>query len=238
MKKHINLVSLIFIFLTIIGSFPLVAHTKGLFIGSIQFPSALNNVPDIRVFCGGNKISCEKDNVAKRITFMVPEDRHRTIVPLVIAETVEFEVVKNSNTIAYLKIPAGKPHKLFMLELQKVAKKVDPESRSKVYHEDDFTYEWDIREEKALFAQGRIPDDSIVVYFNPDYIATLSGGNRFELPRIVMKHNLLALAGSEEKLHDISTSLILSSLDLNAIHANVESQVTQEYHRTLITLVT
>jgi hypothetical protein len=238
MKRHINLVSLIFSFLTIIGSYPLLGYTKGLFIGSIQFPSALKSVPDIRIFCGGNKITCEKDNAAKRISFMIPEDKHRTIVPLVIAESVEFEVVKESNTIAYLKIPAGKPYKLFMLELQKVARKIDPESRSHVYHEDDFTYEWNVRVEKNLFANGRIPDDSVVVYFNPDYIATLSGGNKFELPRIMMKKNLLALAGSEEKLHDFSTSLILSSLDLNAIHAHVESQVTQEYHRTLITLVT
>ena len=243
MEKRINLVSLIFVFLTISSNTLLLSYTKGLFIGSIQFPADIALVPSIRVFCGGNKIACEKDNVAKRISFTIPEDKRRTIVPFIITQSVQFEVEKDTNTIKYLKLPQRQSYKLYILELLKIAKKYDcQEERTSVAQRADqdlgYVYEWKIREEKNSLSDGRIPDDAVVMYFNPEYVETLSGGNGFELPRVVIKKNLLALAGSEEKLHDFSKSLVLSSLDLNAIHANVESQVTQEQHRTFITLVT
>lgn len=247
MKKCINLVSLIFSFLTIGHTHTLLSYTKGLFIGSIQFPTTLNHVPAMRVFCGGNKISCEKNDVSKRITFTIPEDKHRTVFPLIITENVKFEVEAGSNTVKFLKIPPRQRYKLYMLELLKVAKAdaPQPSKTTRVSHlyessETDllYSYEWLIHEEKNSLVDGRLPDDAIVVYFNPEYVQSLKGGNAFELPRIIIKKDVAKLAGSEEKLHDISKSLLLSSLDLNAIHANVQAQVTQEYHRTLITLVT
>lgn len=246
MKKCINLVSLIFSFLTIAHTQTLLSYTKGLFIGSIQFPITLNHVPSMRVFCGGNKISCEKNDIAKRITFTIPEDKQRTQFAVVITEHVKFEVVEGSNTIEYLKIPAQQPYKMYMLELIKVAKEEPTESKkptrgSSLYastQDSAYSYEWLIHEEKGNLVDGRIPDDAVVVYFKPEYVQSLKGGNAFELPRIMIKKDIAQLAGSEEKLHDFSKSLIISSLDLNAIHANVQAQVTQEYHRTLITLVT
>lgn len=241
MKKRINVVSLIFVFLTINSSQALLAYTKALFIGSIQFPADLVMVPAMRVFCGGNKITCEKDNVAKRITFTIPEDKRRTIVPLIITQSVQFEAESGTNTIKCLKLAPQQPYKMYTLELLKVAKKAEEKTLALPHLADQdlgYVYEWRINQEKGTLIDGIIPDDAVVVYFNPEYVDTLSGGNGFELPRVMIKKNLLALVGSEEKLHDFSKSLILSSLDLNAIHANVESQVTQEYHRTLITLVT
>ena len=246
MKKCINLVSLIFSFLTIAHTNTSWSYTKGLFIGSIQFPITLHHVPSMRVFCGGNKITCEKNDVSKRITFTIPEDKHRTQFPLIITEHVQFEVQEDSNTIKFLKIPAKQRYKLYMLELLKVAKEDTSETKkpargSSLYAstlDSSYSYEWLIHEEKDSLIDGKIPDDAIVVYFKPEYVQSLRGGNAFELPRIMIKKDIAQLAGSEEKLHDFSKSLVISSLDLNAIHANVQAQVTQEYHRTLITLVT
>jgi hypothetical protein len=247
MKKCINLVSIIFSFLTIAHLQTSCTYTKGLFIGSIQFPTTLEQVPSLRIFCAGNKIACEKDEVAKRITFTIPEDKQRTEFPLVIAEKVQFEVLEDSNTIKFLKVAPGQAYKLYTLERIRVAKESTEESNDRTLRkshlyasipESSYTYQWLIREEKNNLIDGKIPDDAIVVYFKPGYIQSVKGGSAFELPRIIIKADVAQLAGSEEKLHDFSKSLVLSSLDLNAIHANVQAQVTQEYHRTLITLVT
>jgi len=244
MKNRINLVSLIFVFLTIWYAHPVSSYTKSVFIGSIQFPHTLQSVPAVRVFCGGNKISTEKNDVSKRITFTIPEDKRRTQFPLIITENVQFEVEEDSNTIKCLKIPGKQKYKFYMLELLKVEKPSNPESEkpmrvSHLYNPaTSYTYEWLIHEEKGPLTDGRIPDDSIVVYYKPAYIQELKGGNAFELPRIIIKKDIVQLAGSEEKLHDTSKSLILSSLDLNAIHANILPEVTQESRRTVITLVT
>lgn len=242
MKKYIKLVSLIFAFLTIGHGHTLLCYTKGLFIGSIQFPTTLHHVPAMRIFCGGNKIPCEKNDVSKRLTFTIPEDKRRTLFPLIVTEHVQWEVEDDSNTIKCLKISPKQAYKFYILELLKVAKsdeQIDKQSRrSHLYEDVAYTYEWLIHEEKNALSDGKIPDDAIVVYFKPEYVQTLKGGTAFELPRIMIKKDIAKLAGSEEKLHETSKSLLLSSLDLNAIHANVEAKVTQEYHRTLITLVT
>ena len=128
-----------------------------------------------------------------------------------------------------------------MLELIKIAKEHNTEKTSRashLYQDVEYTYEWLSHEEKNIPANGRIPDDSIVVCYKPEYVQSLKGGNAFELPRIIIKKDIVKLAGSEEKLSDISVTLAAASIDMNAIHANIVSEVTQENRRTLITLVT
>lgn len=243
MKNRISLVSLIFVFLTIWYAPPILSYTKSVFIGSIQFPSSIQTIPPVRVFCGGNKIGTERNDVSKRITFTIPEDKRRTEFPVVVAEKVEFVTEDASNTIKYLKIPAHQQYKFYMLKLLKMEKETnDAQKSERVSHlyaqSIDYDYEWCIEEEKGRLPNGRIPDDSIVVYYKPEYIQKLEGGSAFELPRIIIKKDILRLAGSEEELHNLSKSLVLSSLELNAIHANVLPEVTQDNRRIVITLVT
>lgn len=250
MKKYINLVSIIFSFLTIGHGHTLLCYTKGLFIGSIQFPTTLESLPSVSIFCSGNKIAAEKNNVSKRITFTIPEDKRRTIFPVIITENAQWETEDTSyiaddnhlcvnNTVKWLKVPNKQKYKFYTLELVKIAKESEKKGRvSHLYEEVEYTYEWLIHEEKYLPTNGRIPDDSIVILYKPEYVHMLKGGSAFELPRIIIKQDVLKLAGSEEKLSDASISCAAASIDLNAIHANIVSEVTQENRRTVITLVT
>ncbi len=210
-------------------------YAKGLFIGTVQFPSTVQEIPSLYVFSSGNWISCEKNNTTKRVTFTLPEDKRRTIFPIVITENVQWEMEDNSNTVKYLKIPHKQAYKLYTIELIKYTN--EPKA-SGSHQGTPYTYEWIIEEETSTLKDGRLPDDAVVIYFDPAYIESLEGGSAFELPRIVIKKSIASRAGSEKKLRDLSDLLALSSPDLKAIHAKVETQVSQEAHRTLVTLVT
>lgn len=246
--KIMSLVSRILFILAIGQSNFSFAYTKALFMGTIQFPSALKKVPLVRVYCGGNRITSQNLDSAKQATFTVPfEERRRTTFSLLITQTIKFQPEEGTNTIQYLKIDPEQDYKFYVLELIKTEQPkhiasddfFNAEHMAKLnqsHPNNQFTYEWKIIEHTLL--NGRIPDDTIIVCYNPDYIENLSGGNAVELPHIYIKDNVLNLAGSEAQLHDASAALLLSSLDTDAIHASIHQEVKHESQRTRVTMVT
>ena len=66
----------------------------------------------------------------------------------------------------------------------------------------------------------------------------LEGGSSIQLPRIVIKDNVIELAGSESALADSSIKLLLSSLDTDAIHATITQEVKQDYQHKRVTITT
>lgn len=248
MKNRTLLVSTIFLSLTIGTTHLCMAYGKGLFIGSLQFPKSVHKVPNVRVYCGGNKaLNCETSDSAKSATFTIPEDKRRTHFSVVITETFSWESIEDTNTIKFLKIDEDQAYKFYRLEL---VKKEQPaldfennypyQSQNKKPKQDTATYEWIIQQETLSFDDGwRIPDDAIIVCFNPEYVDKLKGGSVVELPKIVVKNNVLKLAGSEDMLHAKSIELLLASLDTDALHANIQQEVKQDYQRrTRVTIIT
>src|ERR1700722_20372970 len=100
MKKIIQIVSPILACLTIGYSTQIQAYTHAVFMGSIQFPKTITDLPMMRIYCAGNKIKCETNEPGKRITFALPEDKRRTIFWLIITE--KFLFASEQNTIKYL----------------------------------------------------------------------------------------------------------------------------------------
>jgi len=96
------------------------------------------------------------------------------------------------------------------------------------------SYEWIISEEK-IAENGKIPDDALIIIFNPDFVQNLKGGTELELPKIIIKQNILEIAGgSEEKLHEEEVILLMSSLDLNLIHSKITPQIQQKPSKKLV----
>ena len=62
----------------------------------------------------------------------------------------------------------------------------------------------------------------------------LNGGSKLELPAIIIKHNVIDLMGSEEKLHEASVKLQIASLDTDTIHTPTKREIKQDYQCTLI----
>ncbi len=231
MKKPITLVSLIFFILTISYCPFALAYGKGIFVGAVQFPKTLSDIPHFRIYYGGNKIKSDIHINGKKVIFTIPEDKRRTAFTIVITESIQF--ASEDNTIMYLKLAKNQPYKFFSIQLIKTENAVVENDKRK-----EPTYEWIIEEQHIDLLDGRIPDDALIICMNPHFIQGLEGGNVVELPKIIVKSDIVQLAGSEAKLEDSYAKLLLSSLDTDAIHVNIHEEVKQNNQRSRITLIT
>lgn len=194
--------------------------TPMLYSGTIQFPGSLAAIPSVRVYFCGTKVQTEQ--FGKSVFFSIPEDRQRLSFWLLITENLSFEQ-SEGNTINHLQVDQTKPYKLYRLTLHK--KEQSPEDLTKNQQAD---YAWRIEEKHFSKNNVSIPDDAIIVYYNANYVTGLEGGNAIELPKIIIRPDILAFAGSEEKLHEKSISLILSSLDYDTMHANPQRTLSHD----------
>lgn len=200
---------------------------KTLFVITIQFPTSLKSVPGVRVYCAGTKLPCQIDHETNRLTFTVEAKKHRTLFDMVITALPQFE--SKENTIKFLKVANSRPYKLYTLELITMLREsanTSPEKIAELFNQEP-TYTWRINEGKLL--NNRIPDNAIIVCYDPQYVDNLIGGSAVEFPKIVIKEDIVNLVGSEKKLHDMSARLILDLLHMDTIHANVTQQVKHNY---------
>jgi hypothetical protein len=186
---------------------------KKMMVGIIQFPKAVQKIPSIRVYCGGKRILCEPDNETKRLVFSLSEKKYQTYFYLLIAK--EIDVQAEENTIQYLKIKPGEPYKLYALELV-----VNPHKNGV----------WVIKEVLLPSDTGRIPDETIIVYYDPAYFSGLSGGNEVEFPKLLVKNDIIDMVGSELELHDISNKMLVSSLRYDPLHEHIKYIVKQDFN--------
>jgi hypothetical protein len=207
---------------------------------TVQFPYHLTNTPAIRMYCGGNKLKAEVDNKGKKLMFAIPEDRYQTFFTLLITEEIQFSTFEN--TVRYLKVDPKKPYKFYTLALKERIIPQDittlcefPKQPKEIRTE----YTWDVKEIDLPYADGRIPDMTVILCYNPAFVDAITGGNAVELPTIKIKKNILSLVGSESNLHDASVEMILSSLDYDTLHSTLKQEVRHNISaKTVLTITT
>lgn len=196
---------------------------KGIFIGTIQFPTTIDIVPSIRIYYAGRKIATEFNDAAKKLTFSITEYKQRTFFCLLITPDIEF--ASPDNTIGYLKLKRNYPYKFYVLELvpQVIA---ESETKRKKFTKptEKITYNWYIRELILDPITGRIPDETIIIRYHPELFQSFEGGNLIEFPKLVIRNDALKLLGSEAKLHEISNAWFLAALNTDTIHETVLSE--------------
>ena len=232
-KKNINLVSGIIFALSIGYHIPSKA-IKTLFKGTIQFPHTISIIPNVRIYSAGYKI--KNETTAHGLSFEFPEEKNRKKFTILVTEKIDFMAEPESNTIQYLKIPRGQSYKYYSVVSLKNGDEILSDATNNGKKNVTPQFEWRIAEETLPYADGRILDDTIIICFNPSYVDRLEGGGPLELPKIVVKKNIVQLAGSEDNLHDATTALLLSSLDTDTIHGNIQ-QEKKDYQRTRITMI-
>jgi len=192
---------------------------KSLFVGNIQFPQLIKIVPQISLYRGGIKINTETDNSNKNIQFTISDDKNCKTFYILIAEEV-LPHVKNG-TVHYLKVSPTQNYKLYKMHIIQEGDRKD-------------LCKWDINE-CSIKDDRRIPDDALMIIFDPECIAKIEGGNNLELPKIIIKQNILDMFdSSEEKLHEKEAELLISSLDLNIIHTKLAPEVKHDHQRKLV----
>jgi hypothetical protein len=204
------------------------SNLRMLYMGTIQFPRELQELPEVRMYHCGHKIKPEYHDTNKYISFAIPGDRQRFYFDLIITPTIGYKLHEH-NTIRYLTIPPDQPYKWYRILLVKKVRSESKKGESVVS-----PYGWEIH--KLFFGYGsdrRIPDDAIIICYNPDFVEDLKGGNAIDLPTVLIKSNIVDLVGSEHSLHEKSIEMLLSSLDFNTLHATIE----QEIHHVQKTIV-
>ncbi len=189
---------------------------KGLFIGSIQFPSLLTATPHIRIYYAGRTVACETNDDTKKVTFCIPEFKQRTFFYVLVSPAISFAP---QNTVPYLTLKQNCPYKFFVL--QRVA--YEPKNKKRK-SDPSIEYGWIINELSLAPADGRIPDDTIIICYNPDFIEGLQGGNAIEFPKLMIKKDIIKLVGSEEKLLEISNGYFLAALHSDTIHETIQTE--------------
>jgi len=199
---------------------------KNLFVGNILFPQTIKTVPQVLLYQRGIKLQTETDDSSKKIQFTVTEERKCKKIHFLVTQYVQPNIEKN--IVTGLKIGRKQDYKLYKLRLieKRNTQKSDSEKNNTSYH-------WQI-EEKKLAPERRIPDDTLIVIFNPNYIEKIDEGSSFELPKIWIRPDILELAGSEEKLHDEVNELLMASLDLNILHSKPTSEIKPNHKKKLV----
>ena len=159
---------------------------------------------------------------------------------ILIVEHIEF--VTENNVVLYLKVPAIAPYRLYNVQRTKT----DINNQEKVTDCPSAQYRW-VTEETQLLGTGRIPDNTIIICSNPAHIAEISGdlagsdkATAYDLPRIIIRPDLLQMVGSEEKLHDHADMLRLAAIDSDTIHSwcqNMHSTANKKA-KTIVALTT
>ena len=124
-------------------------------------------------------------------------------------------------TIDFITIPHGQTYKLYHLLL--LEDQAQPN-----------TYTWQVTPQLLSESSRRLPDETIIVLYVPEYVQAVSGGNTLELPTIVIKSDVIDLAGSEDALLDQSIALQMAGLNSDTIHSPLKHAIKQIGHRTLI----
>jgi hypothetical protein len=121
--------------------------------------------------------------------------------------------------VPFLKLKNNCPHKFYALQLipgqprkRKKGESIQPE------------YTWIVRELNLQLPDGRIPDETIIVRYSPEYVEAIEGGNAIEFPKIIIKNDILKLVGSETKLHDISNQWFLAAMNTDTIHEATQQE--------------
>jgi len=242
-KKRTSCLMLLSLIFTCLSTITPFLYGRSLLMGMIQFPRMLKKVPAIRVYYGGKIVNSYTHEGIPKVTFEVSRNNHQTIFYLLVTEHIKYQVKTfsdvswQSNTIDYLQLPPNQQYKFYRLELVSDAiESIDNMKflkQQNVPTEENNSYHWKIYEEQ-LPKSGKIPDETIVVCYFSNAIAMLNGGSKLELPTIVIKHNVIDLMGSEEKLHEASVKLQIASLDTDTIHTPTKREIKQDYQRTLI----
>lgn len=202
-----------------------------LFMGTIQWPMVLKKVPSLRIYHAGHQLSCESNHETHQITFAVPEMRDIDIITLIIAEPQHIKPhMAEDNTIQYLAIAKDAPHKCFQItrihtsitsNLTSSTSKTPPSESWRV-------------DQRRLHADGKIPDNALILCCNPDLIDEISGGNSIDLPTIHIVSDLLTKIGSEAALHEASDTFLITCLNLDTLHTKLTFDIKQHQEKKLV----
>jgi len=218
--KHLQIALTLAIFSHMFIGAPVYAVAQRLFTGTIQFPKQIAQVPGVRVYHAGRKITTTTNDNAKSVSFSLPETK--TIFYLVISPQIEF--VSEENIVKYLTLHSKVPVKFFVLEL--LAQDIAGGSNQFRLASIDKTHTspWHIKEITPPTSNARIPDDAIIVCLDPAWVDRIEGNTAYDIKAII-KNDIISQVGSEAKLHEVAAQWLLAALNTDTIHGSIDQEI-------------
>ena len=195
--------------------------------GAIKFPGCTKNIPPVRVYYSGTIIPSTVHQIAKEVSFDIPESSVRNSFCMIIVDDVE--LVTEQNTVQYLRAPLNRPYKLYLLEFTP-NKDCAVKSDGKADASQMGTWQ---ASQKLLPDDNHIPDNTIIVCYHPLLVKDVEGGNGLELPKIVLDERILSQL-TDEELQDASIHFLLTSLNCDTIHARQNALVKPDFAKKTI----
>jgi len=202
-----------------------------LFMGTIQWPMSLKKIPSMRIYHAGHQLIGEINNETRQITYTMPESRDISIITFIVVEPQNIKPqMADDNTIQHLAVTKNSPYKCFQVIRVAADLVVEkPENTNKKVPTDT----WRI-EQRRLHEDGKIPDNALIICYNPDLIDGLSGGNSIDLPTVHICSDAITKAGSEEALHEAADSFLITCLNLDTLHTKLTFDVKQHQEKKLV----
>lgn len=232
-KRFYYVRSLLPVLFTLLG---LNMHGTGnpmLFTGSIQFPSHIKEVPQMFLYSLGSRVQGTPDSPSHKFTYTISRPRGIERFWLVITQNLSCTQAEQ-NTLKSWKVDITKPYKFYSL-----TRVLDEEAIEQDGGETRPRFRWEVISHKLSEQDGLLPDDVVIVYYDPALIADIRGGSPFEWPTIIVRNDALSILGSEAALHDVSTRLSIAAMDLRPFFSPIEYEIRQDARvKTIIALTT
>lgn len=226
MNRKVQILALSCIGFLVSSWTPLAHAWTPMYSGAIQFPSELKEIPAVRIYLSGNKITSTEQNNTKKTTFTISTCQPNQPLYVLVTENVRWHA--EENTIKNLRANPHNTYRFYCLHPTTPNKK-DGGIASGYWH----------IQELALDAQGNIPDNTVIVIMDPEWIEDIKGGDSITLPTLHVRPNILELVGSERALHATTESLLLSAIDSDTIHKKINHVIKPQYHmKTVLALTT
>lgn len=186
------------------------------YVGTIQFPAAMNHLPTLTAYHRGVKIDISDgafelvDSTAGRELYIL-----FTLGPVCPRSTGPDE----PNTINSFELCEGAPYRCYKIQQNMF---YQPHARTQPEHLEPHQEPWFIEEIKLTQTskkQTRVPDNTLLMLINPLLLTGLKNqpwscvGNACKLPTVLLKDTL-----STKAIADMSTTAALTALDLDPFH--------------------
>lgn len=204
-------------------------QSRGLMIGTINFPKNLPTIPHVRIYYEGKIVNGTPDNQKKSISFSIPKLDQEFKFTLLITESIEFAIsevkIKDTqqNTISFMKIPEEHTYKLYDLLL---LPKFNTENSKKPTLE----YQWKVCSQLRCMPNRMVPDNALVLLLDPAWIESVQGTTEYEFPTITIDQARITENGSTEQFYKKTDEIILAAIDSDTMHAMSDKPAIKQAH--------
>jgi len=228
---HVIIVACVLLYSHKSASWDMYSFDKNVFVGNIIFPQNVKPIPQISLYRRGIKIKPETDHAANKVQFTISEDKACSQFYILITQSVKAKI--EDNTIRNLTVDPKERPKFYRIQM--IQTNGTPKHYLTQNNEDkNEEFSWKVTP-LNINKDGIIPDNTLLIIFNPDYVEKLEGGNNLELPKIIVKKNILELAGSQAKLLKEADALIMASIDfLTLSHIKPKPEIKLKTEKKLV----